>query len=319
MLAPGLVPGAMLSNERKGRVMRVVVKDSRMGWRLPLLGSIIVLLIVGWLVVPVPALLLWLGTLDTMQAGMLASLVAGLFTPVGALPVLLLKRISQRTEDTLMGFGAGVMLAATAFSLAKPAVEEAERLSGAMFPALLIVMMGIAVGSFLIMAIERWLPHEHFMIGKRSGADAAKMRRIWLFVFAITIHNLPEGLAVGVGYGTGDINAGLALTLGIGLQNLPEGLIVALGLIAVGYGRGVAFGLAFLSGLVEPIGGAFGAVAVALAETLLPWGLAFAAGAMLFVISHEIIPESHRQGHERYATMGVLGGFTLMLMLDSIL
>lgn len=299
--------------------MRANWRELGRTWWLPLLLLTVVGLIVAWAIPRSSGLMAWLEVLSPLQKGMLASLVAGLFTPVGALPVLLLRHISQRVEDTLMGFGAGVMLAATAFSLARPALDEAQRISGGIPSALLIVALGIGIGGFLIMAIERWLPHEHFVIGKQSGADIAKMRRIWLFIFAITIHNFPEGLAVGVGYGSGDLNAGLALTLGIGLQNLPEGLIVALGLISVGYGRATAFGLAFLSGLVEPLGGALGAVAVALAETLLPWGMAFAAGAMLFVISHEIIPESHRQGHERNATTGVLVGFTLMLMLDALI
>lgn len=288
-------------------------------WLLPLSTLAVLGLLAVWVIPQLPGLWDWLDGLSPMQAGILASIVAGLFTPIGALPVLLLLRISQRAEDTLMGFGAGVMLAATAFSLARPAVEEAERLTGSIFTGLGIVALGIGLGGYLVMAIERWLPHEHFMIGKQSGADATRLRRIWLFIFAITIHNFPEGLAVGVGYGAGNVNAGLALTLGIGLQNLPEGLIIALGLIGAGYARWAAFSLAFLSGLVEPMGGVLGAVAVALAETLLPWGMAFAAGAMLFVISHEIIPESHRKGHERYATMGVLVGFTLMLMLDSAL
>ncbi|MEC9482613.1 MAG: ZIP family metal transporter [Halomonas sp.] len=288
-------------------------------WLLPMGGLIVAGLAIMILVSLWPGSWTWLKALDTMQAGMLASLVAGLFTPVGALPILLMRRISQRTEDTLMGFGAGVMLAASAFSLARPAVQEAETLVGGTALALAVVATGIVIGGLLIMAIEQWLPHEHFVLGKRSGADSSKLRRSWLFIFAITIHNLPEGLAVGIGYGAGDTQAGLALTLGIGLQNLPEGLIVALGLVSVGYGRGVAFLLAFCSGLVEPLGGVLGAVAVALAQALLPWGLAFAAGAMLFVISHEIIPESHRQGHERYATMGVLSGFTLMLMLDAVI
>lgn len=288
-------------------------------WLLPLAGLASLGLAAAWGMAHLTGFENWLGTLSTVEAGILASLIAGLFTPVGALPVLLLRHISQRIEDSLMGFGAGIMLAATAFSLAQPAVSEAVRLTGGMLSALLIVAVGIATGGLVVMAIERLLPHEHFALGKQSGADVTKLRRIWLFIFAITIHNFPEGLAVGVGYGTGDIHAGLALTLGIGLQNLPEGLIVALGLIAVGYGRAPAFGLAFLSGLVEPVGGALGAFAVALAATLLPWGLAFAAGAMLFVISHEIIPESHRQGHERYATMGVLAGFTVMLTLDATL
>ncbi|WIX32739.1 ZIP family metal transporter [Salinicola sp. JS01] len=257
--------------------------------------------------------------LGNVQAGILASLIAGLFTPVGALPILLLRRISQRLEDSLMGFGAGVMLAATAYSLMLPGFEEALTLSRSQWPALAIVCAGMTLGGVTILAIERLLPHEHFALGKQSGADALQIRRIWLFVLAITIHNFPEGVAVGVGYGTGDVSAGLALTLGIGIQNLPEGLIVALGLIAIGYSRGMALLAALISGLVEPVGGIVGALAVNLASALLPVGLAFAAGAMLFVISHEVIPESHRKGHESFATAGVLLGFMLMFVFTQVL
>ncbi|MCI0509519.1 ZIP family zinc transporter [Chromohalobacter marismortui] len=260
----------------------------------------------------------WLGTLSTLQAGMLASLVAGLFTPVGALPIMVLRHISQRLEDALMGFGAGVMLAATAYSLAMPAYEDSLALTGTIGWALTIVCGGIVCGGILVWGMDRFVPHEHFALGKQSGADALQIRRIWLFIFAITIHNFPEGLAVGVGYARGDMAAGIALTLGIGLQNLPEGLIVSLGLLAIGYSRLTALGAAFLSGLVEPVGGVIGAFAVHIVDALLPFGLAFAAGAMLFVISHEIIPESHRKGHEGDATFGVLGGFMLMFVLDKV-
>lgn len=295
------------------------VEAPRRLWWLPLGGLVLLGLVTALIVMRLPGLLDWLDSLSAVQAGMLASLAAGLFTPLGALPIVLLQHVSQRLEDSLMGFGAGVMLAASAFSLALPAIDEAERVTGGTLPALILVAVGIAAGGGLIMAIEQWVPHEHFVLGKQSGADATKLQRVWLFIFAITIHNFPEGLAVGVGFGSGDIGAGVPLMLGIGIQNLPEGLIVALGLLAAGYGRKTAFWLAFLSGLVEPLGGALGAIAVSFAQTLLPWGLAFAAGAMLFVISHEIIPESHRQGHEHYATTGVLAGFTVMLILDSTL
>jgi ZIP family zinc transporter len=149
-----------------------------------------------------------------------------------------------------------------------------------------------------------------------EGENRAHLKRIWLFIIAIALHNFPEGLAVGVGFATGQVSDGLALALGIGLQNIPEGLVVALSLAGQGYSRLFAFAIALLTGLVEPISGILGATVVALAQPLLPWGMAFAAGAMLFVISGEIIPESHRQGLEREGTFGVLSGFVLMLLLD---
>jgi ZIP family zinc transporter len=138
-------------------------------------------------------------------------------------------------------------------------------------------------------------------------------------VLAITLHNLPEGLAVGVGFGTHGVASGSALALGIGVQNIPEGLVVALALVAAGYSRVFAASIAFASGLVEPVGGLLGAALLSVSQFMLPWGLAFAAGAMLFVVSHEIIPESHRKGHEREATIGLLAGFVVMMMLDTAL
>jgi zinc transporter, ZIP family len=176
------------------------------------------------------------------------------------------------------------------------------------------------LGAVVLWAIHRYLPHEHFIKG-REGMDAANLRRIWLFVFAIGLHNLPEGLAVGVGVGgdrSADGAAGLAITLGIALQNMPEGLIVAVALAGEGYSRGFAFMIAVLSGLVEPIAGLFGAFAVNIAGMMLPWGLAFAAGAMLFVISDEIVPETHRRGHATEATFGLMTGFVFMMMLSAL-
>ena len=157
------------------------------------------------------------------------------------------------------------------------------------------------------------------MTGPQRGADPEKIRRVWLFVFAIALHNLPEGLAVGVGFGGDELSDGVALAIGIDLQYIPEGLVVAVALMSLGYSRLAAFGVTLLTGLVQPVGGLMGAGAVTLMEGLLPWGLAFAAGAMLFVISHEIIPESHRKGHEGKATFGVLLGFVVMLTIDMVL
>ncbi len=211
----------------------------------------------------------------------------------------------------MLGFGAGVMLAATSFSLIVPAVEAAGGSTAGAF----IVAAGMALGGLFLWVTDKYSPHEHFIKGP-EGADARNLRRIWLFVIAITLHNFPEGLAVGVGFGGGDIANGITLAVGIGLQNMPEGLVVALALIAERYSRPYAFGVALATGLVEPVGGAIGAGIVSIARPVLPWGLAFAAGAMLFVISDEIIPESHRKGYETEATFGVMFGFIVMMIMD---
>ena len=151
---------------------------------------------------------------------------------------------------------------------------------------------------------------------RREGPPSEALQRVWLFVIAITIHNVPEGLAVGVGFGGGDVANGVTLAIGIGLQNAPEGLAVAVALLGQDYDRRRAFAIAALTGLVEPVGGLLGAGAVEVFEPLLPWALAFAAGAMLYVISHEIIPETHRSGFQNEATAGLTIGLVLMMFLD---
>lgn len=249
------------------------------------------------------------------QLGTTASLLAGLATALGALPLLFITRVSDKTRDGMLGFGAGVMLAASCFSLILPGIDAAQALTGSKTQAALIVAAGLGAGALFLLLSHSLIPHEHFIKGS-EGVSSLKLKQIWLFVGAITLHNFPEGLAVGVGFGGGNIAEGAALALGIGLQNMPEGLVVAMALLAAGYSRARAFGVSLLSGLVEPIGGAFGAGITTLAQPLLPWALAFAAGAMLFVVSHEIIPESHRNGHERRATVGVLSGFAIMMVLD---
>lgn len=243
--------------------------------------------------------------------GALASLAAGLATGVGALPVLFSRNISRRTQDIMMGFGAGVMLAATSFSLIIPAVEAV----GGGWNGAFVVAAGMMLGGLFLFFSDLYSPHEHFIKGP-EGASAKKLKRVWLFIIAITLHNFPEGLAVGVGFGGGDIQNGISLAIGIGLQNMPEGLVVALALLTLKYRMSQALGIALLTGLVEPIGGILGAGIVTISQPILPWGLAFAAGAMLFVISDEIIPESHRQGYEKEATFGVMVGFIIMMLLD---
>jgi zinc transporter, ZIP family len=243
--------------------------------------------------------------------GLLASLAAGAATGIGALPIFFTRNISAKVQDIMLGFGAGVMLAATSFSLIIPAIDSIDNKVSAAF----IVAGGIMLGGIFLWLTDKYSPHEHFIKGP-EGSNPKNIRRIWLFVIAITLHNFPEGLAVGVGFGGGDIGNGLSLAVGIGLQNMPEGLVVALALVTERYSARRAFMIALLTGLVEPIGGLIGVGIVSVSQLLLPWGLAFAAGAMLFVISDEIIPESHRKGYEKEATFGVMIGFVVMMVLD---
>jgi ZIP family zinc transporter len=247
-------------------------------------------------------------------------LFAAAATALGTLPVLFQQRISDRARDAMLGFGAGVMLAASAFSLVVPGIEAAQGQGAGPWGAAGIVATGILLGAILLVALDHWLPHEHFIKGIEGSREHARaLKRTWLFVFAIVLHNLPEGLAIGVAFGGIDALAASALATGIAIQDVPEGLVIALALRGAGYRRGLAVGLGAASGLVEPLGAVLGAAVIGLSASLLPWGLAFAAGAMLFVISHEMIPESHRQGHERYATAGLMIGFVLMMVLDTAL
>ncbi|CCH06886.1 MULTISPECIES: ZIP family metal transporter [Achromobacter] len=249
---------------------------------------------------------------------LLGGMVAAGATAAGTLPILFARTIPQKMQDSMFGFGAGVMLAASAFSLVAPGIAAAEAQGAGPWGAGLTVGAAILLGAAALLLMDRLLPHEHFIKG-REGIEAHRLRRTWLFVFAITLHNLPEGLAIGVGYAGNDPVRGTALATGIAIQDIPEGLVVAVALIAAGYKRAFAVALGMLSGLVEPVGAVLGAAVVGWSAALLPWGLGFAAGAMLFVISHEIIPESHRKGHEVYATCGLMLGFVLMMLLDTAL
>ncbi|MBD2362069.1 ZIP family metal transporter [Anabaena minutissima FACHB-250] len=253
--------------------------------------------------------------MDNLVIGVLASLGAGLATVVGALPVLLPINLTQRVQGIMLGFGGGVMLAATSFSLILPGTEAAIAQGQSQASAALIIVAGMLLGGIFLQLAHRFLPHEHFFKGKEN-CRGNELKRIWLFIAAITIHNFPEGLAVGVNFGNNNITDGIPIALGIGLQNIPEGLVVALSLVAEKYSAGYALWITLLTGLVEPIGGLIGAAVVSVANFVLPWAMAFAAGAMLFVISDEIIPESHRKGLEKEGTIGVMLGFVVMMFLD---
>lgn len=253
--------------------------------------------------------------MGNVTLGFIASLAAGLLTAIGALPVLFGRAVSPRANDILLAFAAGVMLAASFLSLIIPGVEIAlDQFDNRKFAAL-VAVAGVALGVAFIAVLNESIPHEHFVRG-RQGPRADYLSKIWLFVLAITIHNLPEGLAVGVGFGMGDFSHGVALAIGIGLQNAPEGLAVAVALLSCGYNRGYSVMVAGLTGLVEPVTGFLGAYAASQSQLVLPWALTFAAGAMLYVISHEIIPETHHHGYENEATLGLAAGLLVMMFLD---
>ena len=253
--------------------------------------------------------------MGTIYLGTIASLGAGLATAVGALPILFTDKLSQKWQGILLGVGAGVMLAATAFSLIIPGKEAAGNLGYSQAESALIVSIGIVMGASLLWLMHNYFPHEHFQKGK-EGLGTENFERLWLFIIAITIHNFPEGLAVGVGFGDGSISHGLPLAFGIGLQNMPEGLVVALALRELDYSVQYALGISLLTGLVEPVGGALGASIVNYGQSFLPWGMTIAAGSMLYVIVDEIIPEIDRESIAQEGTLGIMTGFVAMMFLD---
>ena len=281
-------------------------------------------LLVGWAIVlsgfAVLVLQFWQSVQGNtaVQGALIGGSVAALATALGTVPVMFSQSLSERTQDSLFGFGAGVMLAACAFSLIIPGIAAARSAGASAWGAGGVVGFAILLGGAVLLVMERLLPHEHFIKGV-EGQSARTLRRTWLFVFAIALHNLPEGLAIGEGYAGNDAVRASALATGIAIQDVPEGLVVAVALLAAGYKRALAVGIGMASGLVEPVGAVLGAAVVSYSAALLPWGLGFAAGAMLFVVSHEIIPESHRKGHEVYATAGLMLGFVLMMILDTAL
>ncbi|MBE7381600.1 MAG: ZIP family metal transporter [Leptolyngbya sp. SIO1E4] len=253
--------------------------------------------------------------MNTLMVGAIASLLAGLGTAVGAIPVLLPGQPSEKTEGILLGIGGGIMLAATSFSLILPGTEAAIALGYSSEIAALVMVAGVLSGGGLLWIVHNRFPHEHIFKGQ-EGPHVENLKRIWLFVAAITLHNFPEGLAVGVGFGAGETSGAVALALGIALQNMPEGLVVAWSLRSLEYSPWYALGISTLTGLVEPVGGILGAGIVSIAQEALPWGMAFAAGAMLFVIVDEIIPDIAQKSLGQSGTLGIMVGFVIMMFLD---
>ncbi|MEM2124928.1 MAG: ZIP family metal transporter [Candidatus Methanosuratincola sp.] len=242
----------------------------------------------------------------TLILGWGASLIAGLATGLGALAVLVPMELRDRNQDVMLGFSGGVMLSAAGFSLIMPAVEIGGHI---------VAMIGIALGALALHLVDRSVPHLH----PRSGPEGkvSQLPKVWLMFIAMSIHNIPEGLAVGLSFGDG-LSKGLITATAIGIQNIPEGLVVALLFSICGSSKLRAIGLATLTGLVEPLAGVPGTILATSFSSLLPVGLAFAGGAMLFVVSDEMIPESHKKGFEREATLGFVGGFLVMMLIEGI-
>lgn len=251
---------------------------------------------------------------QTILQGFLASTLAGLCTGLGALPIFLRRRWSESARTLMLAAAAGVMLGATVFSLVLPALAVETARGRSETSAALLVGAGLLVGALAIAALHALTPHEHFVKGREGPRSG--LGRHGLFVIAITLHNFPEGASVGIAWGAGTA-AGSSVATGIGLQNLPEGLAVAAALLADGASRGRAFWIALATGFAEPIGGLCGALFASLGESLLGFGLAAAAGAMLFVVSGEVIPETHRDRRERSATFALVAGFVAMMFVDA--
>ena len=266
-------------------------------------------------------LLSFLQQYHPVTQALLATLFTWFVTAAGAAPVLFIKRFNQKIMDGMLGLAAGVMIAASFWSLLAPAIEMS---GGDWKPA----TIGFLAGGLCLYLVDKLLPHLHLGLDT-SEAEGVKTswQRSTLLVLAITLHNVPEGLAVGVAFGAVAHAAdpaiaremmfgGIALAIGIGLQNFPEGLAVAMPLRREGLGRFKAFAYGQASGIVEPIAGVLGAWLVVSMQAVLPYGLAFAAGAMIFVVVEELIPESQRNGYSDFATAGAMLGFAIMMTLD---
>jgi ZIP family zinc transporter len=279
--------------------------------------------VVGFLICSVGCILL-LGSLaeqimnanPKMHRALLGGATAAAATALGTLPVLFAQNFSKRTYDCFLGFGAGVMLGATSFSLVIPALAAAKAGGAGNWESSLLVGAGIMAGAGVILLLSRAVHVEAIL---EEGDAGISLRRAWLFVWAVALHNLPEGMAIGVGYAGIDLEKANALTTGISIQDVPEGLVVALALRTVGYSRLTSVGLGVVSGLIEPVAAAFGVALIGIAAGLLPVALAAAGGAMLFVIVNDVIPESRQSGNGTFASIALVFGFILMTVLDTAL
>ena len=250
-----------------------------------------------------------------MQLVFLTALGVGGATVIGSVVGFLFKKISHKFSDIILAFAAGVMLAAAVLGLILPSIEY-----GGKF-ALIVTVAGIFTGAVCLNLIDKLVPHLHKLVGAdiEKHSDNANISKILLFVTAIAIHNLPEGIAAGVSFGSGNTTEALIIAGGIALQNIPEGMVIIAPMLAAGISPSRTFLCALATGLIEVVGTLLGYFAVSVASAILPFALAFAGGTMLYVISDEMIPETHAHGSERGATYALLVGFCLMLISDVLL
>lgn len=253
-----------------------------------------------------------------MHPVVITALGVGGATVVGALLGFLFKNPSHRFNDIILSFAAGVMLAAAVIGLVLPSIDYG---NGAWW-SILVTAAGILCGALCLNFVDRLVPHLHKMIGsdiEKHPDKTAQFNKVMLFVIAIAIHNLPEGIAAGVSFGVGDVGQAVTVAGGIALQNIPEGMIIIAPMIASGVSKRKTFLIALATGVIEVIGTFLGFFAVSVSVAILPFALAFAGGTMIYVISDEMIPETHSHGSERAATYSLLFGFILMLALDFVL
>ncbi|MDO5310316.1 MAG: ZIP family metal transporter [Clostridia bacterium] len=249
-----------------------------------------------------------------MKLVLMTALGVGGATAAGAVIGFLFKKISHRFSDIVLAFAAGVMLAAAVLGLVLPSLEYGGKYG------VLITVVGIFTGAICLNLIDKLVPHLHRLIGSETETHHnANLNKVLLFVTAIAIHNLPEGIAAGVGFGSGDTSQALIIAGGIALQNIPEGMVIIAPMLAAGVSPGKTLACALFTGFIEVIGTLLGYWAVSIASAILPFALAFAGGTMLYVISDEMIPETHAHGSERGATYALLAGFCLMLIFDVLL
>jgi ZIP family zinc transporter len=249
-----------------------------------------------------------------MEMVLLTALGVGGATVFGSLIGFLFKNISHKFSDIVLSFAAGVMLAAAVLGLILPSLEY-----GGDF-GILITIVGIFAGALCLNLIDKLVPHLHKLVGPDlEPHNNANLSKVLLFVTAIAIHNLPEGIAAGVSFGTGDNSQALLIAGGIALQNIPEGMVIIGPMLAAGVRPGRTFLCALVTGLIEVLGTLLGFFAVSIASAILPFALAFAGGTMLYVISDEMIPETHAHGSQQGATYALLVGFCLMLLSDVLL
>ena len=254
-----------------------------------------------------------------MDMVILTALGVGGATVVGAVIGFIFKKISHKFSDIVLSFAAGVMLAAAVLGLIIPSVEHGEKYGTPI--ALIMTVAGVFVGALCLNLIDKLVPHLHKMMGTdtEDHQNNSKVNKVLLFVMAIAIHNLPEGIAAGVGFGSGNTGEALLIAGGIALQNIPEGMVIIGPMLAAGVKPKRTFLIALATGLVEVVGTLLGYFAVSVSAAILPFALAFAGGTMLYVISDEMIPETHSHGSERGATYALLIGFCLMLVFDVLL